>query len=387
MRITTIGAINEYTGSSVNPLNYPEQTYELYSVPSFDTGYPEIVKGADIGSTKVTVQEGDVLICKINPRINRVWVVTHHTKHQLLASSEWIVVRNSSIDSNYLKWYFSSPYFRILINSQVAGIGGSLTRAQPKQVAKYPVPVPDIEVQRHIVSVMERLSSLINLHKHQLAKLDELVKTRFVEWFGHPAMNSLGWELVKMNDCLLKIDGGKSLNCENFPRTNNYPAVLKLSAVTYGEYNPNENKQLPSPADFISSLEVHDGDLLFSRKNTYDYVGMTAFIRKTPPNLMLPDLIFRLTPSDRCLPVYLNCLFNHELFRPVIRELASGSSGSMPNISKNRLLNLSIPLPPLDSQNHFATFMERTNESKSAIRHSIEKLETLKVSLMQEYFR
>ena len=187
--LKNIEDINQYVGASINPLNTPEIVYELYSVPSFDSQYPEIIKGSDIGSTKVIIEEGDVLICKINPRINRVWVVKHHTKYPLLASSEWIVVRNNKIDSNYLKWYFSSPAFRKLLVSQVAGIGGSLTRAQPKQVAKYPVPIPDFSVQQTISSILDKLDFLISLRKQQLAKLDELVKARFAEMFGDPKDN------------------------------------------------------------------------------------------------------------------------------------------------------------------------------------------------------
>ena len=178
MEIKTVADINQYSGSSVNPLENPEQLYELYSVPSFENGYPEIVKGKDIGSTKITAEEGDVLVCKINPRINRVWVVKHNTEYPLLASSEWIVVRNKDIDSNYLKWYFSSPTFRTLLNSQVAGIGGSLTRAQPKQVAKYAVPVPSCSTQQKVSENLDKVNELITLRKEQLAKLDQLVKSR-----------------------------------------------------------------------------------------------------------------------------------------------------------------------------------------------------------------
>ena len=178
MELKTVAEINQYTGCSVNPLEYPEQIYELYSVPSFETGYPEIIRGKDIGSTKITVEEGDVLVCKINPRINRVWVVKHNTEYPLLASSEWIVVRNSEIDSNYLRWYFSSPTFRTLLNSQVAGIGGSLTRAQPKQVAKYPVPVPNTDEQRKMSKILNEVDGMIAMRNEQFAKLDQLVKSR-----------------------------------------------------------------------------------------------------------------------------------------------------------------------------------------------------------------
>ena len=64
MEVKTVEEINQYTGSSLNPLEYPEQLYELYSVPCFENGYPEIIRGKEIGSTKITVEEGDVLVCK-----------------------------------------------------------------------------------------------------------------------------------------------------------------------------------------------------------------------------------------------------------------------------------------------------------------------------------
>lgn len=180
MAIKKVGEINEYSGTTVNPLNTPDITYELYSVPSFDFKYPEIVKGNDIGSSKITVEENDVLVCKINPRINRVWVVKHNTKYPLLASSEWIVVRNKSMNPDYLKWYFSCPTFRRLMESQIAGMGGSLTRAQPKQVEKYPVPIPEMSAQNEIALVLRKLDDLIVLRQQQLEKLGQLVKSRFI---------------------------------------------------------------------------------------------------------------------------------------------------------------------------------------------------------------
>ena len=104
------------------------------------------------------------------------------------------------MDSNYLKWYFSSPTFRNLLVSQVAGIGGSLTRAQPKQVAKYPVPIVDICEQRRIAAVLNKVSGLIAKRREQLDKLDELVKARFVEMFGDPVSNPYNWEKVSLSE-------------------------------------------------------------------------------------------------------------------------------------------------------------------------------------------
>ena len=189
-------------------------------------------------------------------------------------------------------------------------------------------------------------------------------KSQFIEMFGDPDNNSKNWSLVSLKDCLVAIDSGKSITCENYPRTGDLPAILKLSAVTYGEYQPEENKQLPLAEQFIKEAEVHVGDLLFSRKNTLEYVGMTALVKQTPPKLMMPDLIFRLVPQENVRPQYLHQLINHPMYRGTISGLANGSAGSMPNISKQKLNNLAIPLPPVELQMEIEPFIEQSDKSK-----------------------
>lgn len=160
---TDIESINQYSGSSVDPIRQPDTIFELYSVPSSADDYPEIIAGSEIGSSKQSVIKNDILLCKINPRINRVWKVSQHTDNVLLASSEWIIIRNSAINPDYLMFCFRSPYFREFMLSNVSGVGGSLMRAQPKFVKKYPVPIAPIAEQHRIVSHIKSL----------FAKLDE----------------------------------------------------------------------------------------------------------------------------------------------------------------------------------------------------------------------
>ena len=90
----TIKEINQYKSCSIDPSKEPQKKFELYSVPSSANNYPELLNGIEIGSTKQSVQKNDVLLCKINPRINRVWIVDQYTEYQLIASSEWIIIRN-----------------------------------------------------------------------------------------------------------------------------------------------------------------------------------------------------------------------------------------------------------------------------------------------------
>ena len=155
--------INVFKSKSVNPFDNPSETYELYSVPTFETGEPEFPHGKDIASSKVVVSEGDVLLCKINPHLNRVWVVRQR-KPQLkaLASSEWIVIRVSEILPEYLELAMQSPYFRELMQSNVSGVGGSLMRAQPTFVKQYMVPVPPIQEQIRIVKRIQETFHMLD---------------------------------------------------------------------------------------------------------------------------------------------------------------------------------------------------------------------------------
>ena len=248
------------------------------------------------------------------------------------------------------------------------------------------IPLPPLEEQCQIAALLDKVSSLIAKRRQQLDKLDELIKARFVEMFGDPVSNPKGWQLVPLGECVTTIDNGKSFVCSNETRKNEWPAILKLSAVTYGEYNSNENKALLDSSQFIENAEVHSGDLLFTRKNTPELVGMAAYVYSSPAKLMMPDLIFRLNTKDNCSKIFLWQLINHELFRKNIQNIASGSAKSMSNISKERLMQLVIYLPPIKLQNHFAAFVEQTEKTKTTISKSLEKLETLKKALMQEYF-
>lgn len=153
----------------MNPAINPAQTFELYSVPVFSTGSPEYLLGNTIGSAKQVVKKGDVLLCKINPHINRVWELTNKSGLVQIASSEWIVVRSSALNPSFLKFYFESPEFRKLLCSQVSGVGGSLTRAQPAVVKKYEIPVPPYKEQLRIVQtlmswfeILEQIKAILN---------------------------------------------------------------------------------------------------------------------------------------------------------------------------------------------------------------------------------
>lgn len=292
------------------------------------------------------------------------------------------LICSDAIYNEYLYFFLKSK--TDYLNS--LGRGATFKEISKSIVESIEIPLPEVNQQKEIAEKFKKLEQLISLRKQQLAKLDELVKARFVEMFGNPSNNSLGFPYEPLSNCLLSIENGKSFICSNDMRQEENPAILKLSAVTYGVYQQDENKAILDNSMFVKSAEVHKGDLLFTRKNTPELVGMCAYVNDTAPNLMMPDLIFRLNTNEKINKIFLWKLINHEFFRGKIQNIATGSAKSMSNISKERLEKLAIILPPLHLQNDFAALVERVDQQKQTVQQSLEKLELMKKALMQEYF-
>ena len=253
---------------------------------------------------------------------------------------------SDKVMTDFLLQVLKTENVRILMR----GRGANIQNLNQQILGKLMIPVPNMALQQSFVQFVGAID-----------------KSRFIEMFGDPVSNPKSWDKYLIKDCLIRIENGKSFVCSNQEREGDSPAILKLSAATYGEYLPEENKALLDDDLFNSEVEVREGDLLFTRKNTPDLVGMAAYVYKTPPKLMMPDLIFRLVPNERINPIFLWQLINCREFRPIIRRAASGSAQSMSNISKERLGKIQIICPPISEQERLLPLMKQIDKSKLAI--------------------
>ena len=286
----------------------------------------------------------------------------------------------------YLEIWLRSPKSIDYYKSKLRGTTARRRSIPEDDFLGMPVAVPPLQIQKYAVELIARTKNIIQQRENELSTFDNLIKARFVEMFGDPASNPKNWDTYLLDDCLERIDNGKSFVCSDKPRTGYNPAVLKLSAATYGDYRPDENKALLDDDLFIEGAEVRSGDLLFTRKNTPELVGMAAYVQTTPPKLMMPDLIFRLVPNERMNAVFLWQLINCRGFRPVIQGISGGSAKSMSNISKERLGKIKVICPPRILQDELIPFIAQVSKSKTAIQKSLDETQLLFDSLMQEYF-
>lgn len=250
------------------------------------------------------------------------------------------------------------------------------------------IPLPPIDEQKRIAGILDTADALRAKRRESLAQLDTLLQSTFFDMFGDPVTNPKGWEIEVFDKWLSNIDSGWSPKCLDRQAKEDEWGVLKLSAVTWCEFNENEQKALPAELKPRKEIEVQPGDLLFTRKNTYELVAAVAYVRHTRPKLMLSDLIFRLRlkPEVKVDLLFLWYLLKQPHQRQKIQELAGGAAGSMPNISKTKLKTINLIKPPLSHQHRFATIVESIEKQKTRLRAHLAELDTLFASLQSRAF-
>ncbi len=167
------------------------------------------------------------------------------------------------------------------------------------------------------------------------------------------------WILATLDSISLKSDSGWSPQCLATQRKGNDWGVLKVSAVSWGLYNPDENKALPKSETPRPDCEVKKGDFLISRANTDELVARSVILHDTPDKLMMSDKIVRFKLSTLVNKDYINICNNSSISREYYIMNASGTSSSMKNVSRNVMRNLVIPLSPKEEQDRIVS---KTNQ-------------------------
>ena len=342
--------------SQVNPKKFPDEDFCLYSIPAYDAGCAEYLTGKEIGSSKPQLQAGDVLLSKIVPHIRRSWVVESHDI-RTLGSSEWIVFNDSRFDPNFLREYLLSDQFHHQFMTTVAGVGGSLNRARPAAVFNLSVPLPPLEEQRRIANLIKNADDQYLNTKKQNNLLKESILSFLV-----PRLRVNSKE-VPLRNIITEITSGLSPKCESGSAQDNEYGVLKLSAVTSGQYIPTENKLYTGPLSNIEKYLVEEGDILMTRKNTPELVGAVAIASETSSHLAIPDLIYKIQIDESCISrqVFQNIMML-PLMRERIKSICGGSNTSMSNISQKRLLDVKFPLPTPELHKEMISLLSQSHK-------------------------
>lgn len=441
--VSTIGDVNNYNSLTFNPKSFQEDTFELYSVPSFASGSPEVLLGKDIASNKQYIKFKDILLCKINPRINRVWCVKVNTEFPQIGSSEWIVIRQPLIHEGFLTYFLQTQSFRDLLCSDVSGVGGSLTRAQPKRVATYHVPIAPFQEQKIIAEKLDTLLAQVDSTKARLEQIPQILK-RFrqavlaaavrgeltEDW--HTDLNLVSAKSIlneieternqAKNNKLIKQSFGKYKNItplfhvpsnswewvclEQICATNNnalkagpFGSALKKADCVEVGYKVYGQEQVISGNESLETYRINDdkyeqlkscttgpGDILISLVGT---IGKVLVLSPQAESGIINPRLVKITLHNTISPQYIKTYLDSPVSHSFFKGFSHG--GTMEILNLSILKELPIALPPLEEQHEIVRRVEQlfayADTIEKQVNSALTRVNSLTQSILAKAFR
>ena len=265
------------------------------------------------------------------------------------------------------------------------GRGATFKEISKSIVENIEIPLPPLDEQRKIAAVLDKVSDLIAKRRQQLDKLEELVRSRFVEMFGDMSHNPYNWpthHLEEIADIVSGITKGRKTKEQDLIEV----PYMVVSNVKDGYIDWTTVKSILATQSEIKQYHLLPDDILMTEGGDPDKLGRGAIIQNPPKNCIHQNHIFRVRLNETILlPSYFAEFLKHQKAKQYFLRCAKQTTG-IASINMRQLKGLPTLLPPVDLQNQFATFVEQTEKIKIAISRSLDKLETLKMALMQEYF-
>ena len=291
-----------------------------------------------------------------------------------------VLKMKTGVDINYIKLILDhldlTPYI-------TGSTRGKLTKSS---LDKIEINLPNYHTQISISKKISDIQKLITKKEEQIQKYNELVKSRFNEMFGDPVLNEMGWEKHRLSKLTLKIGSGATPRGGRESYVNEGIALIRSMNVYDGKFIFKDLAYLTNvQAEKLNNVIVESDDVLLN------ITGASVSRCCIVPQIILPARVNQHVSIIRCKkhllsPIFLNQLLITSEFKSLLQKIGESSGATRQAITKNQIEELTIPLPPLSLQNEFADFVAQVDKSQLAIQKSLEELETLKKSLMQEYF-
>ncbi|MBU3849239.1 MAG: restriction endonuclease subunit S [Candidatus Treponema excrementipullorum] len=261
------------------------------------------------------------------------------------------------------------------------GRGATFKEISKSIVENIEIPLPSLEEQRKIAAELDKVSDLIAKRRTQLDKLEDLVKSRFIEMFGTLSHPSQKFKYDILKNLCRKITDGKHGGCTPQLGSGRYFVGAREIFDDSVHYETAPEIAIDEFEKDYKRCNLEIGDLLIV--NTGATIGKSAIACdcRTQHTLLQKSVALLKVKSELINPVFLKYCYrvNETMYKVE-------SASAQPNLLLSKINTTSIYVPPMALQNQFAAFVEQTEKSKTTISHSLQKLETLKKALMQEYF-
>lgn len=354
---------------------------DLGKAAKYITDTKECITDMAVSETGIKATPKDTVIMSFKLSIGKT-AVTAEEIYTNEAIMSFINKGIYDLDIDYIYHLFSGKDWSEGTNKAVMGV--TLNKATLSQIS---IPLPPIGEQRKFAYNLDKVTYLIEICNTILVKLDLLVKSRFVEMFGDLANPECQWDSCKLIEACANVD---NIKCGPFGTQLNKDEYMSSGIAVWEIPQINSSFQT-KPTHFISqekaeqlqSYSITAGDIAMSRKGN---VGKCAVFPKTFSDGIIHSDVLRIRlDSKRVNPVFIMCQLHYS--RDVQRQIDLVSSGAiMAGINVTKLKQILIRIPPFQLQEQFAAFVAQIDKSRLAVKKVLEKAETLKKALMQEYF-
>ena len=346
----------------------------------------QTVGSAGLKSSKFQFSDRHVLFGKLRPYLRKI----ARPEFSGVCSTDIIpILPKDGVSRDYLFYFLRTPDTVNLATSRCSG--ANLPRLAPKQLASFQrIPLPPLAEQRRIARILDAADALRANRREALAQLDTLIQSTFLDMFGDPVTNPMGWWVGRLEDYFSETRAGTC--CGPFGSALKKHEYVDDGVPVWGIDNVKPNQFIQERSLFITPAKfaqlrrysVEPGDILISRAGT---VGRMCVAVPTVERSIIGTNLIRLTLNPGAMtPVYFACLYTFCGDRlPGLR--ASGDDRSYSFLNTTRLKSLVVPLPPLDLQHRFAAIVQSVEQQKTSQRAHLAELDTLFASLQSRAFR
>lgn len=264
--------------------------------------------------------------------------------------------------------------------------------AQPQiiraNIEKVDISMRELNEQRRIAKTLDAAAELLRLRKQQLAELDALVKSRFIEMFGDPEINPMGWERAKIGSVLsVEPQNGFYRPQSDYRTDESGLPILRIDSFYDGRVTSWASlKRLIATDEEKKRYLLRNGDIVLNRVNSIEYLGKCALIKDMLEDTVFESNLMRFHPNEMKVlsPYLVHFLCLPYTYNQVIKH--AKKSVNQASINQTDVKDFNILIPPLALQTQFADFVQKVEAFKALVQKSIDETQALFDSLMSEYF-
>lgn len=286
-------------------------------------------------------------------------------------------INDSEIYAPYIGHFLQSKFN--ILNGRTTGT--TIPHVERNRLEELEFSCRPLSEQRRVAAILDKVDAIRRKRQHSLKLTASLVKSQFIEMFGDPGTNPMGWERGTIRDIAADVRYGTSKPASE----NGKYAYLRMNNITYGgELDLSDLKSIDVPDNEVEKYIVRNGDVLFNRTNSKELVGKTCVFNSDTP-MIIAGYIIRVRVNHRATPTYLSAFLNSDYGKLTLRSMCKSIIGQA-NINAQELQDIKISIPPLELQNQFARFVEQADKSKFVMQNQLSEIEILLSALKQKFF-